>query len=471
MMHRALALAASLAVLAGCGGGGSKPAPLPAMSSPSPSAGALGTAKLTLHMPANFHHAAFPVTTKKITYKGKTRYVTVASTRRSPKYINPGTGNLIHVYGTPSGQDSTIEYTPGSGIALPSNASADGSQTISVGLPAQQYNYIEIQEKDPTNSNELAAGYVYGTVIAAGQPTSLQITMDMNAQYIALTTDPVNGADASVLSNSNFCVYTNQTKFYAFAADSTGGFVLPGSPAGGAFDDNNQGPAIPTPTLDGQYAFLVSTPLGMLTTFPGSGSSVNATFTETNPDLGGTTYAYTTIGNNGSAQCLLTGSFSEEPANVGDTVTMTISGGNAPYTATETDGLCTLTPTASSNTWTLVPQYTGSECQVTLGDANSGNTAYAYLDSNSLGGGPLAVSPGGACFTASNQVQTITISGGLGNYNVGAPSDASVFTIGNVTATSFDVTSGPNFSSTATVTVTDTGDSETSTFTGGSSQC
>ena len=110
--------------------------------------------------------------------------------------------------------------------------------------------------------NQLAYGTINAATINAGSQNQLTITMDMNAQYIVLTTDPVGGADATVLSTNlesptQFCSYgTGPQPFYAFAADPTAGYVLPvltGTPAGAAYDVNNAGIAIPAPTFERSF--------------------------------------------------------------------------------------------------------------------------------------------------------------------------------------------------------------------------
>ena len=258
---RALALAAIILVSA-CGGGGSG-APATSLTpavhaTPSPGA-ANATATITLKFPAHVKKA--------------TAAKTSSATNRKPAYINPNGGSLVvSVNGTALYDPNNLTNAY---FSLGTQDLTTGTSTIEVSIASGTYQTgsIAITEYDQNNGtgNVLAYGfnnsytdsngnYQSGILtIVPGGTISPVITMAMNVGGIAITTDPVNGSDAQILSSSgqtNLCASAGQV-YYFFPADLSNTIVLPGqSPAGGytGGDDSNGLPGVPTVTLSYQYS-------------------------------------------------------------------------------------------------------------------------------------------------------------------------------------------------------------------------
>ena len=209
----------------------------------------------------------------------------------------------------------------------------------------------------------------------------------------------------------------------------------------------------------------------MQSRFTMSPSYQYASFVENNPDgnYGGQSYGYAEIGDQGSSPCTLTASFDNTMPDAYQPATMTIAGGNAPYTVTETDGppaQCTLTE-ASTYTWTVVPQSSGIECDFTINDKNSGNSTTASLTSNDPQSNPLTVTPTSILLQNQTEMDTIQISGGTPPYMYTYSGDTSVWQVINPMATSFTIQAGPNYNASCqTMDVTDSNDGDV-TFSAG----
>lgn len=262
-LRRALALAA-LAALTACGGSGGTTTPigmtpgttLPAARTPD----ARGT--LTLRFPAHIAKAQAAAQT--------------ARNGRAPAYINP------------TAADTLVIKALGTAIVDPSNpgnsyfslsegtAHADGSRTLTVPLVSGNYNPgdLTVTEYDGLGSgNALAYGYnsqytdVNGAVqngaftLTAGGIATPVITMAMNVGWIVVTTDPVAGSDATLLSQSSGspspfgpACFGSTTNLYVFAADLSSAFVLPGITSGYTGGDGaNAFPGVPNVSLQSQF--------------------------------------------------------------------------------------------------------------------------------------------------------------------------------------------------------------------------
>jgi hypothetical protein len=290
---RWLLVPAMFAALSACGGGGS-PSATPPVSNAPQSSGPKGAAQVTLRFPPTFAIAKSAKSTQS---------KSAASTRRGPAYINPTIGYTLTV----SINGQTIE-DPSTGFTyFTINATnPDGSANITVpissnGGTAYPTGALCFTEWDGSNGtgNLVASGcnQAYtdsngnpqpGTfTITPGTTTAIVLTMLMNATQIAITTDPIAGSDATTNSAGVFCTVPGVV-VYAFAADPSAGYVLPGASAGY--------PGIPTVSLSSQSTDILNnsppntgklSAAGLGWIFESDGNNgVSATFTEVNPSTG-----------------------------------------------------------------------------------------------------------------------------------------------------------------------------------------
>lgn len=221
MLSRGLPTAVLFAVLlAGCGGGGSAASPVSPVTTASaaPKGSPIATASLTLKLPAGFHTARIPAKTG------------TSSTARRPAYVNATTGKYLDVWVVNGGAAThVIDSSGGSNVSVVGG----GSQTLSIPLYSTSQNQIVAYERDqPYNNpgNLLAIGETDFGGITAGSAPQVALTMQMNAQYIGVMSDPDDlHTDATVgpkfASYNSVCSTGNSGSLYFFAADPTGGFV------------------------------------------------------------------------------------------------------------------------------------------------------------------------------------------------------------------------------------------------------
>ena len=219
MLSRGLPTAVLFAVLlAGCGGGSAgAPAALPTASA-APKGNAVATASLTIKFPQGFHTARIP---------GKTG---TSSAARRPAYVNATVNKYLDVWVVDNGSAThVIDSSGGTNISVVGG----GSQTLSIPLYSTSQNQIVAYERDQPYNNSgklLALGETDLGGITAGSAPQVALTMQMNAQYIGVMSDPDDlNADATIgpkfASHSSVCTSGNSGSLYFFAADPTGGFV------------------------------------------------------------------------------------------------------------------------------------------------------------------------------------------------------------------------------------------------------
>jgi hypothetical protein len=306
---RWLCVPAVLAVLSACGGG-SSPSATPRASNAPQSSGQQGAAQITLRFPAHF---AIAKSAKSVQSKS------ASSTRRGPAYINPTVGYTL--VATINNQ-TILDPSTGFPYFTINATNSDGSTNVTVPITSNGGNqYADgslcFSEWDGSsgNGNEVALGcnqsytdsngnFNSGAfTITPGTTTQLLLTMQMNATQIAITTDPAFGSDATTNTGQNFCISPG-ADVYAFAADPSNGYVLPGTPAGyGGSDPNNPYPGIPQVTLQSQFTSIfdnIPPNVGRLSALPFGYSfqsdgqnGVQATFTMTNPLGGNVTETFT----------------------------------------------------------------------------------------------------------------------------------------------------------------------------------
>jgi hypothetical protein len=255
-LRNALAII-TLAGLAACGSGGSKsPLPTTAPAAITRVPDAHGT--VTLKFPAHVAKAS-------VAAKGKLR---------APAYINPGGVSLVV---TAFGQTlHDPEHPANAYFSLGTQDLTTGTSTITVPLLSGEYDDgdLTVTEYDGLGTgNILAYGFnasytdANGNAqdgvffLAAGANAAPVLTMNMNATRIAITTDPVAGSNAELISTNTgspttigFCLEPG-TPVFAFAADPSATFVLPGQSTGSGFtgaDPNNSFPGIAVPFLAAQ---------------------------------------------------------------------------------------------------------------------------------------------------------------------------------------------------------------------------
>jgi hypothetical protein len=261
-LQRTLALIA-VATITGCGGGSGSQTPVtPVVKATSAAVTRTPDAKATITLKFPAHVAkARPAATK-------------AGAARKPAYINPNGASLVITYqGTPIDD-------PATGYAYFSLGTQDlttGTSTVTVPLASGYYapGDLAISEYDGAGTgNALAYGYnaSYSDAngnyhdgsftLDVGGTISPVITLAMNVAAIAITTDPVSGSDAQLVSID----YTNPTQkcghtgdvFYFFPADLSSTIVLPGAPTGSGYnggDTSNAIPGVPLVSLASQYSF------------------------------------------------------------------------------------------------------------------------------------------------------------------------------------------------------------------------
>jgi hypothetical protein len=297
-VHQIAVVAAFLgaAALTACGGGGSSTAasPIPGGAAPKattpPAASArtsVATGKLTLTLPK-------AIRAKK-----------TASAARKPGYINPVPSplpsagvayNILDIYvdgtlipnidGNFSGNDHSMSVIDTNG---------SGTQTnIQLPLYSTGLNLIVAVERDYGGSSILAIGETQANgSVSAGGTVNLTLTMQMNAQYVAIVDLP-NLSNPQVLSggsySSSYINATNtpsQNSFAVFPADLEG-VLVPIAGYGGtspATVTNAFGPASVAQSTAGTY---------FVNFFGASCNSVNVTASAQNP-----AYAiYTDLQNN-----------------------------------------------------------------------------------------------------------------------------------------------------------------------------
>lgn len=281
---RFLALVA-VAALAACGGGSSTAPTITPVAKATAQAAATATARITLKFPK-----------KAIAHKAG------ASLARSPQYFSA------------SGQ-SIVVMVNGSVVGDPNNAfvpyftwgSLNGDGTVTINVPiipgsyaSQSITFAEYSNADGTG-NVLAYGYngAYtdangyyndgSATVSAGSTANLVVTLAMNLNSLAITTDPVNGSDATVLdpnSTTTFCLPSG-TLVYIVPTDASGAFVVP-SQAGYTGGDQYQAiPGLPAITSyyinPGNGSTLRNAPFGGSAYIYQGSNAVYAGFQATNP--------------------------------------------------------------------------------------------------------------------------------------------------------------------------------------------
>jgi hypothetical protein len=364
-----LALALPL-VTSACGGGSSSAPTATYAVTPA----STGSVTLSIKYPTTFHRALISSRGQHTTAAKRS----TTSTSRSSQYVNPTAGDILQLYA----YSQTTGYAPIGNFPIGSGTvGSDNSQTFSVNVAAGSYYYIYAIETD-SNGNTLASGQTSGNVvISPGGAQALSLTMDMNAQYVVLTTDAVAGSDAVAISTSSssptaFCP-ASTTALYAFAADSQAGYVLPGTAIGGNTDSNGN-LAIPTVQLTSSVpAGAISVqPVGFLLTTPAN--SVLGQFLESNP-LGGTTFGYANIQGTSTTTCP-NGSLDTNPIYTAQTATLTVSNGVAPYTVTTGDNTICTAASASPTTFTITANSSNAgTCPIKIIDANGTISAPVLL--------------------------------------------------------------------------------------------
>lgn len=278
-MQRFILALITILGLSACGGGspaGQSSLPLTSPTAATQNAASVGQARLTLQLPKVLH-AKNAAALKR----------TGAAPSRSPRYVNPSTSAVVDLY-----VDGTVllnldNVTPNDAFTV--TATPDATQSYIVPLYSVNNNRIVAVEWDGTAHNSiLAIGEFDAGTFVAGAVTNVSLTMLMNAQNIAITTDPVAGSDAQTLSSlgvNPFLVpggcagYGNpaQNAFYLFEADATGAFV----PVAGYGGTN---PVPITSSSSTGTSRLAQSPLGtLLASYDVNGDPITITTFATNP--------------------------------------------------------------------------------------------------------------------------------------------------------------------------------------------
>jgi len=382
LVRRGCALLGAAGIVSACGGGSTAPH---LSSSASSQSVAKGTATLTIQFPANYHHAMTHARVGEALPAGAKRVST--SSKRTPKFIDPTAGDVLNITVSPtSGGSYTV--TPSGGVAVVPNGS-DNSQVFSVTIPAGSYYSATATETD-SNGTTIATGTNNSTfTIGAGSSgNTLAVTMDMIPAGIVLTTDIVAGGDATLLTSDGstaFCAFgTPHQTIYAFTADDQAGYVLPGTAAGGIVDNNGYS-TVPVPQLNSSDPSDASTIAAssfanayIVTFVQPSSSTILGSFNAYSPGLQTSASGNFQLAGAGSSTCMPTGSFNPYyVSGSGQTSTLQITGGTAPYSVTETDGNCTFAQADSPLTdqWTFTTITSGGECDATITDHNQTSTS------------------------------------------------------------------------------------------------
>jgi hypothetical protein len=263
-LKRTLALIV-VASVTGCGGGGS--------GSQTP---VTPVVKATSNAVTRTPDAKAVITLKFPAHVAKAHAAVTSSKQRKPAYINPDSGNsLVFTY-----QGQTID-DPSTGYGYFSLGTQDpttGTSTLTVPLMSGFYDdgALTVTEYDTANGTGDVLAYGYNAAytdsggnynsgtftINPGDTVSPIITMTMNIAAIAMTTDPVHGAGAVLLTSnssppSHLCAYTGNV-LYVFPADASGTFVVPGATPGAGYlgaDPNNNIPGVPPVQINPQQPY------------------------------------------------------------------------------------------------------------------------------------------------------------------------------------------------------------------------
>lgn len=366
---RPYALITAFALLTACGGGGGgSSSSIPAAAVPVPSAvpsaaasaslaPANASASITVVFPAGFHRARAP-----------------QSIVRTPQYVNPTAGGLLHV---------KVNGVEVAGSPYTVNALPNGTQVLAVPATSNaSAQALSIEEHDSSDTLILASGTGSFTLATPGATANVTLVMSINAQRVAITTDNVAGSDAQALGNglpnpTPFC--TSNANLYPFAADLSNGYVLPGVQAGNVA-------GVPVPTLLSQVPDGGTSALGAPTgnmypiAFDGAHHGLTAVFTVANPltALGvtypngaypgqwvGIAYVYTL--------CTPSTTAVTNPIAFAGTTAVNITGGAPPFTFAVT-GPCS-SANVSTRQWNVTGNAAGT-CTVTATDnANMASAA------------------------------------------------------------------------------------------------
>jgi hypothetical protein len=258
-------------VLAGCGGGGGASPGIPHLPGSATQAKTDATGTLTVKYPAGFY------------------VVRGSSKSRNPAYVNPTVGDYLHVFV----DNNEIGTSP---IAV--NPTPDGTQVLTVPFFSANSNVVFVTENDaPSGGNVLAQGTSGSNSVTVGGTPAVTLTLNMNATRVGLTTDPVAGSDAIVLSQSGnpspLCLPDPNIGFpfapftanvFPFGADPSLGFVIPGTASGFG------GIAIPTLTFQSSAGTskITQQQLSLVAVVDGATDPITANFSVTSPATGGT---------------------------------------------------------------------------------------------------------------------------------------------------------------------------------------
>ena len=140
---------------------------------------------------------------------------------RSPKYVNPTSGNLLDIY-----VDSTliqnVDGQVGSAHSMYVPTGGDGTASLGVPLYSAGQNLIVAIEWDPTGNYVLAIGETNPTNIVAGSANAISLTLLMNARSIAIVSYPALG-DVEVMNGQ---IYYGDGNYQCPGSPSANGFRL-----------------------------------------------------------------------------------------------------------------------------------------------------------------------------------------------------------------------------------------------------
>jgi hypothetical protein len=251
-LHQLLAgLGISAVVLAACGGGGSTPSTTNVAQpsqhnkiAPPNYSGrtAIGSAKLSLVLPhvvtgrnGQALHARNVGTTG---FRHRTP-VASATSRRAPKYINPGcTGecnqNILDIYVDGTLLTNLDQNVGNSDSMYVNGSSPDGTQAVTVPIFSTDDNDIVVVEYDSyggSGGDIIALGETWIGQFTAGTSVNATLTMQMNAYYVGIL-DMYNQSNPATLQGQQYLglggtcgAGAQQSQFGLFTADGTGTFV------------------------------------------------------------------------------------------------------------------------------------------------------------------------------------------------------------------------------------------------------
>ena len=293
----------------------------------------------------------------------------------------------------------TLSLSPGTdGDTVTAYVSGDPSESVELfytktGVSGSQVSYLGTTNSSGLLTTTLSSSY-YGIVSGTAVHVTVNGINGLSSSIVAWPTVNSTNTSGIVLSQTGVVVPVGQSTTIT-TTNNTGGTL---------YVSNNSNPSVANPSISGSSIVVTGNTYGSTTlTICSTTSSTNC------PSV------YVTVENSGAS----TLSFSQNTITVGQgqSVPVTISGGNGVYTVLNNSNASVITPVISGNTITLSTSYSSGSSSVTV--CSTDMTACGIINATAGTTSTVALT-----FTQSspnvmiNQVTSIGIYGGSGSYYV-----------------------------------------------------